>query len=118
MELENGLPLASLSPTDVKESSREADHPMDPFSLVYTMEERWWPITLAQFREVNGYLADHLPRIHKDDAWDAIRYFYEEVVRQSGGVQTDGADGEGGHGECTTLFRTLNIFYFLLSFLL
>ena len=52
------------------------------FRLVYTMEERWWPITLAQFREVNGYLADHLPRIQKEDQWDAIRYFYEEVVRQ------------------------------------
>ena len=52
------------------------------FRLVYTLEERRWPITLAQFRELNGYLADHLPRIQKEDQWDAIRYFYEEVVRQ------------------------------------
>ena len=29
-----------------------------------------------------------------------------------GGVQTDGAVAEGGHGECTALFGVLNIFYF------
>ena len=82
VELENGLPLHPITYRMLKRALANRVIPWIHFRLVYTMEERWWPITLAQFREVNGYLADHLPRIHKDDAWDAIRYFYEEVVRQ------------------------------------
>ena len=82
VELENGLPLQSVTYGILKKALVKQIIPWIHFRLVYTMEERWWPITLAQFREVNGYLADHLPRIHKADAWDAIRYFYEEVVRQ------------------------------------
>ena len=82
VEIENGLPLHPLTCRLLKKTLVKRIIPWIHFRLVYTMEERWWPITLAQFREVNGYLADHLPRIHKDDAWDAIRYFYEEVVRQ------------------------------------
>ena len=82
VELENGLPLEPVTYKMMKKTLVRRIIPWIHFRLVYTMEERWWPITLAQFREVNGYLADHLPRIHKDDAWDAIRYFYKEVVRQ------------------------------------
>ena len=82
VELENGLPLQSVTYGILKKALVKQIIPWIHFRLVYTMEERWWPITLAQFREVNGYLADHLPRIHKDDAWDAIRYFYEEVLKQ------------------------------------
>ena len=82
VELENGLPLQQLTYRMLKKKLVKRVIPWIHFRLVYTMEERWWPITLAQFREVNGYLADHLPRIHKDDAWDAIRYFYEEVLKQ------------------------------------
>ena len=82
VELENSLPLQSVTYRMLKKTLVKRVIPWIHFRLVYTMEERWWPITLAQFREVNGYLADHLPRIHKDDPLDAIRYFYEEVVRQ------------------------------------
>ena len=82
VELENGLPLHPITYRMLKKKLVRRVIPWIHFRLVYTMEERWWPITLAQFREVNGYLADHLPRIHKDDAWDAIRYFYEEVLKQ------------------------------------
>ena len=82
VELENGLPLEPVTYRMLKKTLVKRIIPWIHFRLVYTMEERWWPITLAQFREVNDYLADHLPRIHKDDAWDAIRYFYEEVLKQ------------------------------------
>ena len=82
VELENGLPLEPVTYRMLKKTLVKRIIPWIHFRLVYTMEERWWPITLAQFRELNGYLADHLPRIHKDDAWDAIRYFYEEVLKQ------------------------------------
>ena len=82
VELENGLPLHPFTYRMMKKCLVKRIIPWIHFRLVYTMEERWWPITLAQFRELNGYLADHLPRIQKEDQWDAIRYFYEEVVRQ------------------------------------
>ena len=82
VETENGLPLHPITYKMLKKALVKDIIPWIHFRLVYTMEERWWPITLAQFREVNGYLADHLPRIQKEDQWDAIRYFYEEVVRQ------------------------------------
>ena len=82
VELENGLPLQPGTYRMLKKTLVKQIIPWIHFRLVYTMDERWWPITLAQFREVNGYLADHLPRIHKDDPWDAIRYFYEEVLKR------------------------------------
>lgn len=44
--------------------------------LVFTMDESIWPITLEQFRELDAYLAEHLPRPHKDDAWDTVAYFF------------------------------------------
>ena len=82
VELENGLPLHPITYRKLKKCLVKRIIPWIHFRLVYTMEERWWPIILAQFRELNSYLADHLPRIQKEDQWDAIRYFYEEVVRQ------------------------------------
>ena len=87
VELENGLPLETATYRMLKKTLVKRIIPWIHFRLVYSMDERWWPITLAQFREVNSYLADHLPRIHKDDAWDAIRYFYEEVVKQREGYK-------------------------------
>ena len=48
--------------------------------LVWTMDEAYWPITLEEFRELDHYLVDHLPRTHKDDAWDTVAYFFKEVV--------------------------------------
>ena len=44
--------------------------------------ERYWPITLPQFREVNAFLVDHLPRVHKDDEWAAITYFFKVVAQE------------------------------------
>ena len=84
VEMENGHPRGP-HPEIVKILQKTLITRIIPwihFRLAYTLEERRWPITLAQFREVNRYLADHLPRIQKEDQWDAIRYFYEEVIRQ------------------------------------
>ena len=84
VEMENGHPRGP-HPEIVKILQKTLITRIIPwihFRLAYTLEERRWPITLAQFREVNRYLADHLPRVHAADQWDAIRYFYEEVIRQ------------------------------------
>jgi len=46
------------------------------------MDEMYWPITLADFRELDGYLVDHLPRIQKEDQWDTVAYFFREMLKQ------------------------------------
>ena len=50
--------------------------------VVFTMDESMWPITLEQFRELDQYLADHLPRIQKDDPWGTVAYFFKEMLRE------------------------------------
>ena len=82
VELENGLPLETATYRMLKKALVKRIIPWIHFRLVYTMEERWWPITLGQFRELDQYLAEHLPLVQKDESWDAIRYFYEEVLKQ------------------------------------
>ena len=66
----------------VKEGATEKDNPWIHNRLVWTTQERYWPITLAQFREVNAFLADHLPRVQKDDEWAAIAYFFKVVAQE------------------------------------
>ena len=46
------------------------------------MDEAMWPITLQQFRELDHYLTDHMPMVRRDDDWDAISYFFKEMVQQ------------------------------------
>ena len=31
---------------------------------------------------LDGYLADHLPRIQKEDQWDTVSYFFKEMLKQ------------------------------------
>ena len=50
--------------------------------LVWTTDEAYWPITMEDFRELDQYLAEHLPRTHRDDAWATISYFFKEVGRE------------------------------------
>ena len=82
VELQNGLPLQSVTYRLLKKKLVNKIIPWIYNRLSFTMDERYWPITLAQFRELDSFLADHLPCIQKEDEWDAIRYFYEEVLKQ------------------------------------
>ena len=82
VELENGLPLQTATYRLLKKKLVKKVIPWIHFRLVYTVDERWWPITLGQFRELDSFLAEHLPRVQKDEPWDAIRYFYEEVLKR------------------------------------
>jgi len=50
--------------------------------LVFTTEEKYWPITLADFRELDQYLAEHLPLVHKEDEWGTVSYFFKEMMKQ------------------------------------
>jgi len=44
--------------------------------------ETYWPIILQQFKELDQYLADHMPMVHKDDEWVAIAYFFKVVAQE------------------------------------
>ena len=78
VETENGLPLEALTYKLLKKTLRKRVIPWIHHRLVYTMNKEQWPITLAQFRVVDQYLADHLPLVQKDDAWASIAYFLKK----------------------------------------
>ena len=50
--------------------------------LVWTTNERYWPMTLSQFKELDQYLSDHMPRVHRDDDWGALSYFFKVVGQE------------------------------------
>ena len=80
VETENGLALHPLTYRLMKKLLVKRFIPWIYNRLVYTMNERYWPITLQQFRAVDQYLADNLPLVQKDDHWGAVAYFFKEVV--------------------------------------
>ena len=82
VELENGRPLQSLTYKMLKKALVKRIIPWIHNRLVWTTMETYWPITLRQFQEVYQYLAEHLPRVHKDDEWDTIRYFFKVVAQE------------------------------------
>ena len=83
VETENGLPLQSVTYKMLKKALVKKVIPWIHNHLVWTTTmERYWPITLPQFREVNAFLADHLPHVHKDDEWSAIAYFFQVVTQE------------------------------------
>ena len=49
---------------------------------VFTRDDRQWPISLEQFKELNVYLAANLPNIHADYKWQFVITFFKEVERE------------------------------------
>jgi len=82
VETENGLPLETPTYRLLKKKLVKKIIPWIHNRLVFTMEEKYWPITLAQFYEVDIFLADHLPIIHKEDDWGTVAYFFKEVLKR------------------------------------
>ena len=82
VELENGSPLHSRTYMMMKKCLVKRIIPWMHNRLVWTTNERYWPMTLQQFRELDQYLADHMPRVHKDDDWGALSYFFKVVVQE------------------------------------
>ena len=63
---------------------------------------------------LDRYLADHLPRIQKEDQWDTVSYFFKEMLRQRDELKRlEDMEREvmAAVQRCLDLFRTLNIFY-------
>ena len=82
VETENGRPLQPGTYRMLKKKLVKKVIPWIHNHLAWTTMERYWPITLAQFREVNAFLAEHLPRVHKEDEWAAITYCFKVVAQE------------------------------------
>jgi len=82
VDVENGLRLQRGTYQMLKKTLRKRIIPWIHRRLIFTMNEEQWPISMADFKELDTYLADHLPRTHRDDPWETVAYFFKEVVRQ------------------------------------
>ena len=84
VENENGHPRGP-HPDIVKLLQKTLVTRIIPFicrRLAYTMDPTFWIITMEDFKELDHYLLNHLPRVHAGDRWQQIVYFFKEVVRQ------------------------------------
>jgi len=79
---ENGHQLQPVTYKMLKKALIKRIIPWIYRRLVYTMNEEQWPISMNDFKQLDQYLADHLPRTHLDDQWDTVAYFSKEVVRR------------------------------------
>jgi len=79
---ENGLQLHAITYKMLKKKLVKKVIPWICKWLVFSMEEERWPITLADFRELDSFLAEHMPRVHKEDEWDTVSYFFKEMEKQ------------------------------------
>ena len=82
VERENGRQLHPVTYKMLKKALRKRIIPWICKWLVFSMDELYWPITLAQFRQLDSFLAEHMPRLHKEDEWDTVAYFFKEMLKQ------------------------------------
>ena len=85
VELENGHRVGRVHPTVEKMLKKTLAKRIIPFicrRLVYTMDESTWMMTLEEFKELNDYLLNDLPRVHGGERWQEIAYFFKEVEQQ------------------------------------
>ena len=85
VELENGHHVGRVHATVEKMLKKTLAKRIIPFicrRLVYTMDESTWMMTLEEFKELNDYLVNHLPRVHGGERWQEIAYFFKEVEQQ------------------------------------
>ena len=81
VEAENGLPLHSVTYQRLKRALANRIIPWIEFRIVGTREEKYWPISMRMFEELDFYMAAHLPELYCGNAWLAIRHFYREVKK-------------------------------------
>jgi len=82
VEVENGLRFHPVTYQMMQKTLVKRIIPWIYNRLIFAMDKSTWPITLEQFKELDAYLAEHLPRIHKDDQWDTVAYFFKEVLHE------------------------------------
>ena len=82
VEPENGRPLQSVTYRRLKRTLANRIIPWIEFRIVPTMEERYWPISMVLFEQLDFYMAAHLPELYCGNQWGTIMHFYREVKKQ------------------------------------
>ena len=78
---ENGHPL---HPSTYRKLKRALTHRIIPwieFRIVPTLEERYWPISMRLFEELDFFMAAHLSEVYCGNDWLTISHFYREVKK-------------------------------------
>ena len=79
---ENGLPLEPVTYRRLKRALANRIIPWMECRIVPTMEERYWPISMGLFEQLDFYMAAHLPELYCGNLWLTISHFYREVKKQ------------------------------------
>ena len=72
---ENGLPLQPVTYRMLKRSLAQRIIPWMERRIIPTREEKYWPISMRLFEELNFYMAAHLPELYCGDQWGTIMHF-------------------------------------------
>ena len=81
VEPENGLPLQAGTYRRLK---RALTHRIIPFierRIIPTREEKYWPISMRLFEELDFFMAAHLSEVYCGNDWLTISHFYREVKK-------------------------------------
>ena len=81
VEPENSLPLQAVTYRGLK---RALTHRIIPFierRIIPTREEKYWPISMRLFEELDFFMAAHLSEVYCGNDWLTISHFYREVKK-------------------------------------
>ena len=79
---ENGLPLEPVTYRRLKRVLANRIIPWMECRIIPTREERYWPISMGLFEQLDFYMAAHLPELYCGNQWGTIMHFYREVKKQ------------------------------------
>ena len=79
---ENGLPLHPVTYRRLKRVLANRIIPWMECRIIPTREERYWPISMGLFEQLDFYMAAHLPELYCGNQWGTIMHFYREVKKQ------------------------------------
>ena len=82
VEPENGRPLQPVTYRMLKRNLAHRVIPWIERRLVLTREERFWPISMGMFEELDFFMAAHLSELYCGNEWLTIGHFYREVKKQ------------------------------------
>ena len=82
VDTDNGLPLEPVTYRMLKRNLKHRTIPWIEGRLVLTREERFWPISMGLFEELDFFMAAHLSELYCGNQWLPISHFYREVKKQ------------------------------------
>ena len=81
VEPENGLPLHAVTYQKLKGALANRIIPFIERRIVATREEKYWPISMRMFEELDFFMAAHLSEVYCGNQWGTIKHFYREVKK-------------------------------------